>query len=143
LRFDTTIGPAAPSVFVARATELCSLRGVGDPQVVVDSNRVRDADEDLDAVREGLGSGAFLLPPGGVARLAVQRRTLVRSLAAERAMREELDELRPRAISAEDERDRLDAELTAVLNTKLWRYGSKLRTLLVRAKRGVARRLTR
>jgi hypothetical protein len=101
----------------------------------VDATRVRDADDDLDAVREGLGSGAFLLPPGGVARLAVQRRTLVRSLEAERSMREELDELRPRAIFAEDERDRLDAELTAVLNTKLWRYGSKLRSLLVRAKR--------
>jgi 2-polyprenyl-3-methyl-5-hydroxy-6-metoxy-1,4-benzoquinol methylase len=135
LRFDPTIGPAASSVFVARAVEMCSLRGVGDAQVVVDSTRVRDADEDLDAVREGLGSGAFLLPPGGVARLGVQRRTLVRSIEAERAMREELDELRPRAISAEDERDRLDAELTAVLNTKLWRYGSKVRSLVVRAKR--------
>lgn len=143
LRFDPSIGPAAASVFVARAVELCSLRGVGSVQVATDETRVRNADDDLDAVREGLGSGSFLLPPGGVARLAVQRRTLVGSLAAERAMREELEDLRPRAIFAEDERDRLDAELTEVLNTKLWRYGSKARTVFVRARHVIESRLRR
>jgi hypothetical protein len=128
-------------VFLARAVEMCSLRGIGDPQVVIDEAHVRPADDDLDAVREGLGSGAFLLPPGGVQRLAVQRRTLVRSLESERAMRAELDDLRPRVIFAEGERDRLDKELDAVLNTKLWRYGSKARGAYARARRFIAARL--
>jgi 2-polyprenyl-3-methyl-5-hydroxy-6-metoxy-1,4-benzoquinol methylase len=143
LKFEPSLGPAAPSVFLARAVEMCSLRGVGDAQVAVDEQRVRDADEDLDAVREGLGTGAFLLPPGGVARLAAQRRALVKSLEAERAMREELEDLRPRVILAEGERERLDTEMNAMLNTKLWRYGQKARTVYARARRVVAERLKR
>ncbi len=104
---------------------------------------MREADEDLDAVREGLGPGAFLLPPGGVARLAAQRRTLVKSLEAERAMREELEDLRPRVIFAEGERERLEIELDAVLNTKLWRYGQMLRKVYARSRRVIASQLHR
>jgi 2-polyprenyl-3-methyl-5-hydroxy-6-metoxy-1,4-benzoquinol methylase len=143
VRFETALGPAAPSVFLARAVEMCSLRGVGDLQVAVDGRRVRDADDDLDAVREGLGSGAFLLPPGGVARLAAQRRTLVKSLAAERSMREELEDLRPRVIFAEGERERLAIEIDAMLNTKLWRYGQLLRKVYARSRRLIASQLHR
>ncbi len=141
IAFDPSVGAAAPSVFLARAVEMCSLRGIGDAQVVVDEAHVRPADEDIDAVREGLGSGSFLLPPGGVQRLAVQRRTLVRSLESERTMRAELEDLRPRVIFAEGERERLDKELNAVLNTKLWRYGSKARGAYARARRFIAARL--
>ena len=119
------------------------MRGVGDPQVAVDARRVRDADEDLDAVREGLGSGAFLLPPGGVARLAAQRRTLVKSLAAERSMREELEDLRPRVNFAEGERERLEIELNAMLATKLWRYGNALRKVYARSRRVIGERWPR
>ncbi len=143
VQFETALGTTAPSVFLARAVEMCSLRGVGDAQVAVDARRVRDADEDLDAVREGLGSGAFLLPPGGVARLAAQRRTLVKSLAAERSMREELEDLRPRVIFAEGERHRLETELNAMLNTKLWRYGQTFRKVYARSRRLIEERLRR
>jgi hypothetical protein len=143
LQFEPALGPAAPSVFLARAVEMCSLRGVGDAQVAVDERRVRDADEDLDAVREGLGTGAFLLPPGGVARLAAQRRTLVKSLEAERSMRDELEDLRPRVIFAEGERERLDIEVNAMLNTKLWRYGQRARRVYARARWVLAERLNR
>jgi hypothetical protein len=143
LRFDTALGPVASSVFLARAVEMCSLRGIGDLQVAVDERRVRGADEDLDAVREGLGSGAFLLPPGGVARLATQRRTLVNSLAAERAMREELEDLRPRVSVAEGERERLEIEINAMLETKLWRYGLLLRKAYARSRTLAARALRR
>lgn len=141
--FDTALGPVASSVFLARAVEMCSLRGVGDLQVAVDERRVRDAEEDLDAVREGLGSGSFLLPPGGVARLATQRRTLVKSLAAERAMREELEDLRPRVNIAEGERERLEIEIDAMLATKLWRYGQFARKVYARSRHLVAERLRR
>lgn len=143
VRFETALGPVASSVFLARAVEMCSLRGVGDLQVAVDARRVREAGDDLDAVREGLGTGAFLLPPGGVARLGAQRRTLVKSLEAERAMREELEDLRPRVIFAEGERERLEIELDAVLNTKLWRYGQLFRKVYARSRRLIASQLHR
>jgi 2-polyprenyl-3-methyl-5-hydroxy-6-metoxy-1,4-benzoquinol methylase len=143
LAFDPSVGSAASSVFLARAAEMCSLRGVGDAQVVVDETHVREAEKDLDAVREGLGTGSFLLPPGGVQRLAVQRRTLVNSLESERSLRAELEELRPRVIFAEGERERLDRELTAMLNTRMWRYGSKLRAVYLRARAFIAARRSR
>jgi 2-polyprenyl-3-methyl-5-hydroxy-6-metoxy-1,4-benzoquinol methylase len=143
LAFDPTLGPAAPATFLARAVELCSLRGVRDLQVLVAESRVRDADEDLDGVRDGLGGGAYLLPPGGVARLVVQRRTLVRSLERLELLEVEVEDLRPRVQIAEQERARLDAELTAVLNTKLWRYGDRARMVYARARRLVNERLRR
>lgn len=143
LAFDPALGAAAPATFLARAVELCSLRGVRDLQVVVAEDRVRDADDDLDGVRDGLGGGAFLLPPGGVARLVIQRRALTRSLAAAQEMQQELEALRPRVIAAEERRDYLDRELNVVLNTKLWRYGHKARMVYIRARQMVTSRLRR
>jgi len=140
LAFDPTRGPAAPAAFLARAVELCSLRGVRDLQVAVAERRVRDADDDLDAVRDGLGGGAYLLPPGGVARLVVQRRTLASSLQRLEALQAEVEDLRPRVQIAEGERARLDAELTAVLNTKLWRYGQRARAVYARGRRFIEAR---
>jgi 2-polyprenyl-3-methyl-5-hydroxy-6-metoxy-1,4-benzoquinol methylase len=143
LAFDPALGPAAPATFLARAVELCSLRGVRDLQVVVAEHRVRDADDDLDGVRDGLGGGAYLLPPGGVARLVVQRRTLTRSLERLESLQAEVEDLRPRVHFAEGERERLDTEITAMLNTKLWRYGQRARTLYARGRRLIASRLRR
>lgn len=140
-RFEPELGVAAPAVFLARAVELCSLRGVGATEVAVEQDRVREAEEDLDAIRDGLGPSAFLLPPGGVARLAAQRRTLVQSLASERTMRRELDELRPRAISAETERDRLDAELKALHASRMWQAVQLARKVYARGRRFVRERL--
>jgi hypothetical protein len=70
-----------------------------------------------------------------VARLATQRRTLVQSLASERALRTELEELRPRAISAETERERLEAELHALHASRLWQAVQLARKVYARGRR--------
>lgn len=135
VRFRPELAEAAPAVFLAEVVELCSLRGIGAVEVAVPEEHVRPATLDAEAVRDGIGPRAFLLPPGGVARLAHQRKTLIDSVTAERSMRAELEDLRPRAIEAERERDRLDAELTAVVNTKLWRWGQGVRRVYAWARR--------
>jgi hypothetical protein len=140
LRFDEHDADAETTVFVARAVELCGQRAIGDLQVVVPTTDARMAVDDLPALQEQLGPHAFLLPPGGLPKAVIQRDTLGRALAAERALRDEVASLRPRLEAAERDRDAASEHLEAVLATRTWRYAQLPRRLYVQVRQLIERR---
>lgn len=132
-------GAAAPgddedlaSLFIARAVELCSESAMGDLQVAVDEQSVRPADLDLPALREHLGSRAYVLPPGGLARAYQQRQVLDDLVRREQQLQAEVEDLRPRVEGAERERDVTRGELDALLASRTWRYAQVPRRIYVR-----------
>jgi 2-polyprenyl-3-methyl-5-hydroxy-6-metoxy-1,4-benzoquinol methylase len=140
LRFESGLGDATGTAFIARAVELCSIRVVGDLQVLAPEGDVRPALDDLVVLREHLGPDAFLLPPGGLPRALVQREDLGRTRQAEQVLRAEVEVLRPRLERAERDRDATRAELDTVLATRTWRYSQRLRRLYARLRQVIAER---
>ena len=130
LRFDAGVGDAATTAFVARAVELCGLRGVGDLQVAVERDSARDGELDLPALRDHLARGPYLFDGGGFARLVELRDHVRRGRAAEEraeALSTELAHERQRRLAAEAEAQATRAHLEAVFATRTWRATEGLR----------------
>jgi SAM-dependent methyltransferase len=143
LRFDPAVGDAATTAFVARAVELCGLRGVSDLQVAVERESARDGELDLAALRDHLSRGPYLFDGGGFARLVELRDHVRRARAAEEragALAEELERERARRAGVEADLRDARAHLDAVFATKTWRATERLRGWYARL-RGLRERL--
>jgi hypothetical protein len=130
-------------VFLARAVELCSLRGVPQTVLAVDEAGVRDASDDLDEVTAGLGLGSYVLPPGGLALLAEQRRARSEFVDAERALREQVDRLGVEHDRVQQQRQQLAAELTSIYASRAWKFSRLLGRGYQSARRLIERTLRR
>lgn len=135
LRFVAYHGDAAPTLFVARAAELCGLRGVGDVQLLTTPERARDGAADFEAVCHRLGETPYVLGDGGFARLAALRREAVGAAERERVLTEELRRADAELAEARAERDRHLADLQGLAASRTFRYNQAARRVLGRLRR--------
>lgn len=138
LRFDPGVGDAATTALVARAVELCGLRGVADLQVAVEQDSAREGELDLAALRDHLSRGPYLFDGGGFARLVELRDHVRRARAVEvraAALAEELAHERERRAGVEADLRDARAHLDAVFSTKTWRATERLRGWYARLRR--------
>lgn len=135
LRFQEVHSEAAPTLFVARAAELCGLHGVGDLQVITDLAHARDGQLDFEALCHRLGETSYLFSPGGVARLADMRSRVSRATQRQAHLE---DEVRDLERQLHDRRQELeDARRAAVvgdsrLGVRAWRAVARVRGTYIR-----------
>jgi SAM-dependent methyltransferase len=135
LRFLDYHGEAAPTLFVARAAELCGLRGVGDVQLLTTPERARDGAADFEAVCHRLGELPYVLGDGGVARMAALRRQASGAAERERLLTEELRRADEALAEARADRDRHLADVRGLAGSRAFRLDRAAR----RAVRGIRR----